>query len=447
MLSKWYAAAMLAAVMFVAGGLTEAHAQKGNLVRMTEQQGTLKDGKLVIDTMKVRGTFGELRLYNRGAPLMIDNVRVIYSDGTSHDERRTIDLRKGERTKPIDPKKDGKFVDEVIVTYKAGDGAKGAVALQLYGQQDSKGARAKRPTKSEPAKPVAAAPAGKPVGNGAAGPGPAPAVAKPVAAAPAAPAAPAASAAAEKRVVATTKAPEGRCVGEGNVLLTRANVGLGNDRDRLAVANNLGKFERIRICISGVDIDLQTIKVAFAGGESMELPYAGTIKAGHRTEPMSLKGDKFIDGIDITYRRKEQVGAIAGVEIWGELSEKWIDQESELFNDGWVRLTTGNTVGFVGFETDRSPVRAHKRGFKKVRVVVKDRDITLDYLDLIYADGSSQKIAGDRKKIEPEVGFGPIDIKDGPKVIKEVEARYRSRFFDKDAKGSDKATVEVWGKR
>ena len=120
---------------------------------------------------------------------------------------------------------------------------------------------------------------------------------------------------------------------------------------------------------------------------------------------------------------------------------------AELFNDGWVRLTTGHAVGFVGFETDRSPVRAHKRGFNKIRLVVKDRDITLDYLDLVFADGSTQKIAGERKRVEPEVGFGPIDIKGGPKIIKEIEKRYRSRFFDKDAKGADKATVEIWAKR
>lgn len=443
MFSKWFALAFAAVAAVTAAGVPAAHAQKGKLVRMVDERGSLKDDQLTIETEKVRGAFTELRLYNRGAPLMISNVRVVYSDGSFHEERRSIDLRKGERTRPIDPKRDAKFVDRVVVTYQPGSGAKGDVALQVYGLQDSKGARAVRPkVVAAPAKPVAPGPGksdqpSKPAVIAApSAPGPA----KPAAAAPAAPI--------EKRVVATTRYPEtGRCVGEGNVLLTRANVGLGNDRDRLPVPNNLGKFDRIRICINGADIDLQTIKVAFAGGDVMELPYAGTIKAGYRTEPMGLKGDKFIDGIDITYRRKEQVGAIAGVEIWGEVSEKWIDQESELFNDGWVRLTTGHAVGFVGFETDRSPVRAHKRGFNKLRLVVKDRDITLDYLDVTFADGSTQKIAGDRKRVEPEVGFGPIDVKGGPKIIKEIESRYRSRFFDKDAKGADKATVEIWAKR
>lgn len=412
MFRKSLAAIVCAIAVALSAGSTTAVAQRSSLVSIASKVGSLDEGKLVIDTMKARGAFGELRLYNRGANVMISNVRVVYSDGSSHDERRPIDLRKGERTRPIDPKDTAKFVDTVIVTYKPGPGAKGEVSLHVYGEQDAKGARADRKP-SGPVNPRA------------------PSSPEPVA----------------KNNVSTSKSPDGRCAGEGNVLLTRANVGFGTDRDRLAVPNNIGKFDRIRVCITGTDIELLDMKVAFTGGGTYTLPYSGPIKAGYRTQPMSLKGDHFIDGIDITYKRKENFTGLAGVEIWGELSEKWIDQESELFNDGWVRLTSGNVVGFVGFETDRTPVRVHKRGFKKIRVVVKDRDITLDYIDLIFADGTAQKISGERKRVEPNVGFGPIDVAGGPKVIKEIEARYRSRFFDRTAKGNDRATVEIWGKR
>lgn len=433
MIRKFCAAAVLAVAVVLVGAAPDAEARKERLVRIAEQSATLRDGQIVIDTMKARGSFGALRLYNRGAPVLINNVRVIYSDESFHVEDRRIDLRKGERTRPIDPDRADKFVDRVIISYKPGPDASGPVILQVYGDQDAKGAKAVRPPKPEskgtdrpvaPAKPVAEAPA-RPRD-------PAPAAPAPVA----------------KRVIATTKAPtEGRCVGEGHVLLTRANVGFGTDRDRLVIPQSIGKFDRIRLCIFDNDVDLLDLKVAFSSGETMELPYAGMIKAGHRTEGMSLRGDKFIEGIDITYKRKEGSVGTAAVEIWGDLSEKWIDGDSELFNDGWVRLTSGNAVGFVGFETDLSSVRTHSRGFKQVRVVVKDRDITLDYLDLKFADGTSQKISGDRKRIEPATGFGPVSIEGGPKIIKEIESRYRSRFFDRNAKGNDRATVEIWAKR
>ena len=436
---KWFASfsAALAVALALVLSTPEASAQRGELVRMADTEADIGSGKLSINTERVPGSFGELRIYNRGADVMIDNVKVIYSDGSVHNENRTIDLRRGERTRPIDPGRDNKFVDEVIITFKPTKATSGDARLQVYGMQDRKAARDVRPAKKKvaaPAKPAAPAAPEKPL--------------KPTPDAPAKPAEPAAPAPVAKKPIETTKAAsETRCVGEGSQLLRRANVGFGNDRDRLKIGGQAGKFDKIRLCVFGHDIDLLDIKVVFANGEVLPLPYEGAIKAGYRTQGMSLRGDRFIDTIDITYKKREGVTAFANVEIWGEVSEKWIDEESELFNDGWVRLTTGLTAGFVGFDTERAPVRPHKKGFSKIRVVTKDRDITLDYVDLIFADGTSQKIPANRAKVEPNVGFGPVDINGGPKVIKEIEARYRSRFFDKEAKSTDRAMVEIWAKR
>ena len=434
MSSRWFAsvAAAVAVVFSLTVAVPDASAQRGKLVRMAVTDADLDDGKVIVNLEKVPGSFGELRIYNQGADIFITNVKVTYSDGSVHNEDRTIDLRRGERTRAIDDKRANKFVDDVVITFKQVSGSKKTAKLQIYGMQDSRAAREQRPKAAvaKPASPPAAAP-GKPA-------------ASPALAAPAKPAAPPV----EKRPIESTKADSAtRCVGQGNQLLRRANVGFGADRDRLKIGGQTGKFDKIRLCTYGSDIDLIDIKVVFAGGETLELPFAGKIPAGHRTQAMGLKGDHFIDTIDITYKKREGVTAVANVEIWGEVSEKWIDEESELFNEGWVRLTTGSTAGFVGFDVERSPVRSHKKGFKKIRVVTRDRDITLDYVDVIFADGKSQKIAANRAKVEPNVGFGPVDIAGGPKVIKEIEARYRSRFFDKEAKGADRATVEIWGKR
>lgn len=432
MLSRWFAsfAAALAVVLASTGTAPEALAQRGDLVRMAETEANLESGKVSVDVSRASGSFGELRIYNRGDDILIDNVKVTYSDGSVHNEKRTIDLRRGERTRPIDSGRANKFVDEVVITYKPVAGKRHSAKLAIFGMQDGKAARDQRPRKKEMAAPDRTEGAKKPA-----------------AAAPSGTSA-AAAAPVEKVAIQSTKAAsETRCVGEGSLLLRRANVGFGADRDRLKIGGQAGKFDRIRLCVFGHDINLLDIKVSFTNGDPIALPFAGAIPAGHRTQPMSLKGDRFIDTIDITYEKREGITGFANVEIWGEVSERWIDEESELFNEGWVRLTTGSTAGFVGFDVERSPVRAHKKGFRKIRVVTKDRDITLDYVDLIFADGKSQKISANRAKVEPNVGFGPADIDDGPKVIKEIEARYRSRFFDKEAKGTDRATVEIWGKR
>lgn len=425
MVFRWLASALAAILFTTVIGAPNASAQRASLVRMADTEAELNAGSVTINTIRVPGSFGELRLYNNGADILIDNVKVHYSDGSIHNENRTIDLRRGERTRAIDPDRDNKFVDKIVVTYKPVAGSRRTARLSVYGMQDSRAARQERP------KNVAA-----------------PAQPRPEPGKPKDTAAPAAPPAAEKIPIKTTKAEsETRCVGEGSLLLRRANVGFGNDRDRLKIGGQTGKFDKIRLCVFGHDIDLIDLKVSFAKGDPIELPFAGPIPAGHRTQAMSLKGDRFIDTIDITYKKREGVTAFANVEIWGEVSEKWIDEESELFNEGWVRLTSGQTAGFVGFDTERSPIHPHKRGFSKIRVVTHDRDITLDYVELIFPDGTSQKISASRAKVEPNVGYGPVDIEGGPKQINEIEARYRSRFFDKEAKGADRATVEIWGKR
>lgn len=430
---RWLASVLAAISFTTVIGAADASAQRASLVRMADTEADLSAGSVTINTARVPGSFGELRLYNGGSNILIDNVKVYYSDGSVHEEKRTINLLRGERTRPIDANRANKFVDKIVVTYKEVANSRRSAQLVVYGMQDRRAARAERPRDAvaAPVKPK------KPESQAA-----------PQAAPRAAPAAVATPPAVEKVPIKYTKAvSETRCVGEGSLLLRRANVGFGNDRDRLKIGGQAGKFDKIRLCVFGHDIDLVDLKVTFAKGDPIELPYAGLIPAGNRTQAMSLKGDRFIDTIDITYKKAEGVTAFANVEIWGEVSEKWIDEESELFNDGWVRLTSGQTAGFVGFDTERSPVRPHKRGFSKIRVVTHDRDITLDYVELFFEDGNSQKISANRAKVEPNVGFGPIDIGAGPKKIKEVEARYRSRFFDKEAKGVDRATVEIWAKR
>ncbi|MCB1527663.1 MAG: hypothetical protein KDJ45_08180 [Hyphomicrobiaceae bacterium] len=429
MYPRWPATAFTALVILSAATVlplgASAQGRGGTLVQMAYTEVDLANGLVTINTERVPGSFGALRIYNRGANITITNVKVHYADGTVHEENRKIELNRGERTRPIDASRSNKFVDKLVVTYKVKTTSQPA-ELAVYGLQSPQAARAERPRNlnvTSPSRPVrenkktetsdARVPEQPP-----------------------------------KIEIKSTKAlSETRCVGEGNLLLRRANVGFGNDHDRLAIGSTAGKFDKIRLCVFGHEIDLVDLKVNFAKGGSIELPYAGPIPAGYRTQAISLEGDRFIDTIDITYKKREGITAFANVEVWGEVSEKWIDEESELFNDGWVRLTTGATAGFVGFDTDRAPVREHKRGFSKFRVTTRGRDITLDYVTLYFADGTSQKFDAERVKVEPNVGWGPVDIAGGSKIVTEVEGRFRSRFFDREAKNTERAIVEIWAKR
>jgi len=118
MLLRWLASA-LAAILFTTGiGAVDASAQRAKLVRMADTEADLSTGSVTINTSRVPGSFGELRLYNGGSNILIDNVKVYYSDGSVHNENRTINLLRGERTRPIDAGRANKFVDKIVVTYK-----------------------------------------------------------------------------------------------------------------------------------------------------------------------------------------------------------------------------------------------------------------------------------------------------------------------------------------
>ena len=51
-----------------------------------------------------------------------------------------------------------------------------------------------------------------------------------------------------------------------------------------------------------------------------------------------------------------------------------------------------------------------------------------------------------KTKVEAGASYGPIDLKGGTRAIKEIRAKYRSRFLDKAAVGKGAAIVEVWGR-
>ena len=50
-----------------------------------------------------------------------------------------------------------------------------------------------------------------------------------------------------------------------------------------------------------------------------------------------------------------------------------------------------------------------------------------------------------KTRVDAGSSYGPIDLKGSTRAIKEIQARYRSRFIDASAKGKGSAIVEVWG--
>ncbi|MEQ1714618.1 MAG: DUF2541 domain-containing protein [Hyphomicrobium sp.] len=406
-----------------------------NLVVISEQDIDLSLDRYSIDVSKAKGAYRGIRVRAKQGYFDLSRVQVVYSDGSVHNEDRQIDMNQGERSRPINPTGDSRFVDQVNITQTPG---RGRGRLQVLGIQDRDGAYMSRgggggsysdrdSGRSSSDGRVTAVPAREPSAP-----------------------APAADTATELTTRPTTTepttAPAGRATEGGDVLFGAQYVGFGVDRDVIRVGNEVGKFERIRLRVLDNDIFITELKVIYANGETDTLAVNANVPKNSRTNWIDLHGDRFIKEIQMVYRSKPSFRGQARVEVFGQYAPGWLGPQGEgrKYNQGWV-LLGAQTAGFVGFDKDVIPVGTNEGGFKKIRVTVKDRAITLNEIRVLYTDGTDETIPV-RTRVDAGGTYGPIDLKGERRVaIDRIEAKYRSRFFDASARGKGSAIVEVWG--
>lgn len=245
-----------------------------------------------------------------------------------------------------------------------------------------------------------------------------------------------------KKDLEPTKGEAGTVI-DGDVLFGAQTVGLIADRDTIPVGAEIGKFDRIRFRILDNDIFVNDIKVVYADGSTTDVAIAEELRQNTRTKWFSIKGDRFIKEIQMSYRSKAKTAkGNARVEVFGDYASGWLGKNGEgrKFNQGWV-LLGADVAGFVGFETRTFSVGRNEGGFRNIRVTARNRDITLKGVTIVYADGKTDP-KDMYEKVALDKSYGPIDLKGNVSVIKEVRATYRSRFF---SSGKGNAKVEIWG--
>ncbi len=392
--------------LLAAGAVSVAQAQ--DLVGIgNETIDVSKDGSATIDVSKAPGAFRGIRVKNKGSTTIdLQRVQIVYSDGSVHNEDRQIDMKKGERSREIAPGSTDKFIDKVNVTWKA---TKGQGSLQVLGLQTRDGRRAERPKGPATGDLTEKADTG--------------------------PATP-----------TDNKAP----VVDGNdVMFGYQNVGFGIDRDVIKVGGEIGKFDRLRLRVLGNDVHLNTLKVVYMDGTEQDLAVDADIRANSRTSWLEVQGDKFIREIQMSYRSKPNFKGQARIEVTGQYADGWLgpNGEGKKYNAGWV-LLGAQTAGFTGFDKDTITVGKNEGGFTKLRVVAKDRAITLREVRVVFFTGPDEVFTM-RERVDPGNPYGPLEFKAGRSAIKEIQAKYRSRFdLAKGLKNlfeGTPAVVEVWG--
>lgn len=368
-----------------------------------------------VDVSQARGAFKAIRVEVKRQGVDLSLVRVLYSDGTAHDESRTIHLLKGERSKPIGQSPTDRFLDRVDLTFKADAGAGSPARVEIWALQDDDGRRKRRDgagaevaLKQQPVTPEA------------------PSRTKP------------------------SEAKPGERTEGGDVMFGYQDVGFGTDTDTIRVGSETGKFSKLRLRVLNNDVFVNGLKVVYNDGTADDIVLNAQVKQGSRSPWYDVKATEFIREIQLTYRSRPNVSGQARVEVTGQYAGDWLGASGEgrKYNEGWVLLgaqSAGmfgvNTIKAFGFDKDVIPVGANEGGFKKLRIKVRNRSITLKDLRVVYYDGPDTLIER-RVRVDPDQVEGPWDVKaDAP--IKQIVASYRGRIVW--GKGAGVPVVEIWG--
>jgi len=397
------------------------HHHNNQLILIAETDVDLSLDHYTIDVRQAKGAYKGIRIKNAMGKLFdIRQVQIVYSDGTVWNEDRQIDMYWGERSRPINPTYEGRFIDQIKITQEPGYGRG---RLQIIGIQDREGRRMDRAggdgQYSDRSEHLVSDRRDRERSED-------------IAVKPTVP-------------IATPTAP-GQATPGGDVLFGAQYVGFLTDRDVIRVGNEVGKFAKIRLRVLDNDIHINEMKVVYNNGESDTLAINADIPKNSRTNWIDLRGDRFIKEIQLVYRSRPNFNGQARIEIFGRYAPGWLGRSGEgrKYNQGWL-LLGAQTAGFVGFDKDVIPIASNEGGFRRLRVTVRDRAITLNEIKIFYTDGSDETVPV-RTRVDAGGTYGPIDLRSQRyQPIDHIEAKYRSRFFDSSAKGKGAAIVEIWG--
>lgn len=415
-----------AGLALAATGVLSGAVAQDRWVKIGTAEADLSRGSQVVDLKGAKGSFKAFRVNIVQGEAKLINVQVRYLNGQAHNERRTINLMKNERTRPIDQRAEERFAEGLTICFE--NNQRGNAKFDVFGLQSRKGGSAARPAITQALTWLAACPGG--------GPGAAPVAAKattgPIPATPTAP--------------IPQTAPAGTQLPGGAVLFGVQNVGFIRDRDVIRVGANLGQFDRVQLRVLDNDVFINEIEVNYVDGTSQKLVVNADVKQNTRTSWLNITGTKFIRDINMLYRSRPNVRGQARIEVYGQFAEGWLgpNGRGRQYNEGWVLLGAQTAGRFLRQEVDRIEVGRNEGLFKRVRVTVKDRALVFDELRIIYGNGEEEVIPV-KTTVAANSTFGPVDLKGGNRVIREIRARYRSAIVDAKAVGRGAAVVEIWG--
>ena len=212
----------------------------------------------VINVGRREGRFTRIALEARDNDIFIMDLKVIFLNNDVQDIPVRAQLRRDERTRPLDLIGGERGIRQIQIVYRARPGFGGHALLRVYGEKDRGGDPGPRP-----------------------GPGPGP-------------------------------------IADRWDELGCKKVGFIRDRDVIPVGRQEGRFRAIRLRVADNKVHMMDLKVVYANGGPDDIPVREEIAAGAQTRPLDLKGERrSIRQIEMVYRSRPSLRGRATVCVDG----------------------------------------------------------------------------------------------------------------------------------
>lgn len=192
-------------------------------------------------------------------------------------------------------------------------------------------------------------------------------------------------------------------------LLGSAGYKLRLEQSVIDVGKSEGRYQAIRLEVTGSDVEIYDLRVIYGNGSKEELRVREVFKAGSNSRRIDLAGgDRFIRRIVVTYLPRGPFQ----LKVFGEPVERWVELGCRS----------------VGFKIDRDVIKVGRfeGPFGKIRLRVIGNRIEVFDLNVIYGNGRRDDIRV--RSIIPDGGMTkPLDLKGGGRAIRRIEMIYRSQ--------------------
>ncbi|MCB1519430.1 MAG: hypothetical protein KDJ37_02515 [Hyphomicrobiaceae bacterium] len=225
------------------------------------------------------------------------------------------------------------------------------------------------------------------------------------------------------------------------VLLGEQTVGFRIDRDIVTISDGSQRFSQLRIESERNDVYINQIALVYQNGYREEFRVDKEIKPGQNALPIQLNGARsFLKQIELVYRARPSFEGRAVVRIYGELQERWRDQ-----NRTADRAERGfDVIGTETISRDNRRVRfdvGRREGrFVALRFKAEDGAIRIEDVRITFGNGETQKVAVDERLGENEM-TAVIDLEGDKRAIRDVVVEARPR------RGEGRARLTLLGRQ